>query len=506
MLKFNGELTFGHQMIVFEVPANTTELVITGTTVKKGFMYAYLYAPQQQLRASVLWQKAEKRLVITSTQASLGGIAGGCISQGLPAGEWQLHLYNLEGEMRTPKAMQYQCEVLFNSNESAGGVFGAEDSHSVDALLPNNSFPTTTSLSATNEIVFDYSQVKKPDSAWYCGDLHAHTCLSDGHNSLLAAAKIIEQQHLDFFFLTEHNICHPQLPLLANTLVLPGVEVTTDQGHFNVHGPHRGLAMQNADYSSEALIKQGLSLIAPDETSAFVGAASQGSISINHPMMKPWHWYYNAMPLAQVNTMEVCCDPTWSTSPQATEGALQVLSALWNAGHRIAGVGGSDSHLEPHERNPQAEEPSLYGDPATYVYANGLSGEGILAGLRAGHVYFERKCGLRFAINRGQLLPGQDAGDQAVDYCLSVDDEFHDYQAELVADGKVIARYSISKDTTSFRVDMSQYAWLRIDIRRTDGEFEGLINPIYNSNYAQFTTPTLSTWGEVMESLERNGN
>ncbi|MCZ8488799.1 hypothetical protein O9992_21345 [Vibrio lentus] len=38
------------------------------------------------------------------------------------------------------------------------------------------------------------------DSRWYRGDLHAHTQLSDGHNTLAAAKDIVESQGLDFFF------------------------------------------------------------------------------------------------------------------------------------------------------------------------------------------------------------------------------------------------------------------------------------------------------------------
>ncbi|MEZ8092592.1 CehA/McbA family metallohydrolase [Photobacterium swingsii] len=494
MLKLNGELPFGHRKLVIDVPANTQAITLSGTTVKKGFMYAYLFDANQRLRGCQLWQKAQKHLTLTAHNASLGGIAGE-----LPAGEWQLHLYNLEGEDRTPKAMQYLCEV--ECEVECEGAF--EPQPEPNDLMGLKSL--TPSLTADNTIAFDYSKMKRTESAWYSGDLHAHTCLSDGHNSLATAAEIIKQQGLDFFFLTEHNICHPMLPDLDNVLMLPAVEVTTDKGHFNVHGPKRGLDMRDADYSSAALIQQGLSLIDEDQKAGGV----QGSISINHPMMKPWHWHYNEMELAKVNTLEVCCDPTWATSPQATEEALTVLSAMWNAGHRIAGVGGSDSHLAPHERNPQAHEPSLYGDPMTYVYAHGLSGESILAGLRAGQVYVERGCGLAFEINQGDMLPGQAITSPMMTYRLSVEDEFHDYFVELIADGKVIGRHPLKAHcdgVTELNIDMTEHAWLRLDIRRAgrhqnEREFIGLINPVFNPAFPQFSKPTLATWGELVDTL-----
>lgn len=148
--------------------------------------------------------------------------------------------------------------------------------------------------------------------------------MSDGHNAIDAVVDIAARQQLDFVFLTEHISCHPDLPLMENKLILPGIEITTDLGHFNVHGPARGLDMNGLAYSSQALIERGLAMVGD----------GLGTISINHPMMKPWHWLYRDMPLHRVNTLVVCCDPTsptWPTSPQSAEDALRVLNAMWNA-------------------------------------------------------------------------------------------------------------------------------------------------------------------------------
>ncbi|OXY80692.1 CehA/McbA family metallohydrolase [Oceanimonas doudoroffii] len=473
MLNFSGELTFGHEVVEIRVPDGASAIRIVGTTVKKGFLHTYLYDPSRRLRGNILWLKPRKELVITAEAASLGAIAGP-----IEAGIWQLHLYNLEGEHRTPKPMQYQVEVDFDG---------------VPAPLPLN---TVANLTTEHGIAFDYSAVKKAGAGWYRGDLHAHTSLSDGHNRLEAVADIAARQQLDFLFLTEHNMCQPLLPDMDEVLFLPAIEVTTALGHFNVHGPQRTLNMYHASCNSEAMIEQGMAL----------AGEQQGSTSINHPMMKPWHWHYQAMPLARVHTMEICCDPTWSTSPESTEQALQVLSAMWNAGQRIYGVGGSDCHLEPHERNPNATEPSIYGDPSTFVFAHGLSGESILSGLRRGHVYMERRCGLTLSLNQGRVLPGQDVGEQIIDYRLAVQDTQCEYYAECIADGRRIEVYPLTAHGTVFQVDMSRYGWVRVDIRRANGDFEGMINPVYNGQKPEFSAPTLATWGELMEAMQRNGN
>lgn len=505
MLNFTGELVFGHRVLNFNVSANIKTLTLTGTTVKKGFLYAYLYDSEQQLRANLLFQKTDKTLILTSESASLGGIAGN-----LPAGDWQLHLYNLEGENRTPKAMHYAINI--DTEIERGIELNEQLTPECSTNTPLLATPTQACLRTNpgspldHNIHFDYHHSKNNNAAWYRGDLHAHTLLSDGHNTLAAAAQIAEQQALDFFFITEHNICHPALPVTDKTLILPAIEVTTDQGHFNVHGPRRMLNMFNAAYSSAALIEQGLDLVANDE----------GNISINHPMMKPWHWHYQDIALNKVNTLEICCDPTWPTSPKATEGALTLLTQLWNCGHRIAGVGGSDSHLAPHERNANATEQSIYGDPSTFVHADTLSGNGILQGLRQGHVYLERQCGLDFQINNGTVLPGQDVGNRVIDYHLAVTDKRTAYYAECIADGEVISRIKLTDENTHFQVDMSNYAWLRIDIRRgtfinnsydnDTAEFEGLINPIYNATKSIFSQPLVNTWGELMQETNTHGN
>jgi hypothetical protein len=340
---------------------------------------------------------------------------------------------------------------------------------------------------------FDFSKKICATAKWYRGDLHAHTRLSDGHNTLEQAVALIEQQQLDFIFLTEHNINHTFLPVSAHTLFVPGIEITTDLGHFNVHGPRRPLELQENDFTSKSLIEAGLAL------------GEQGHIAINHAMMKPWHWQYRQMPLAQIHSLEICCDPTWPTSAAATEKALMAMTALWNNGHRIYGVGGSDCHLQPDERNPKATEPSMYGDPATYVYCeDGLSAEALLQGLRQGRVYIARRCNLQFRINQGKQYPGNDVGSQALSYMISVEDQQQQYDAEFVADGQIIAKIALSHQAINYHVDMSRYRWVRVDIRRENGDFEGLINPVFNGEHSCFTSPSIHTWRQLMAIITKN--
>ncbi|CAH6868132.1 conserved hypothetical protein [Vibrio chagasii] len=488
MTQFQGELPFGRVRIPFDVPAGSHCVTITGTTVKKGFLYAAAYDANQAFRGKVLFEKAHKSLTIQPENSGLGAIDGA-----IPSGEWFLELYNLEGEFRTERAMQYQVDVLC-----------CEELVNSDAELELT--PTVTS---DHDIEFDYSHMLSSDSRWYRGDLHAHTQLSDGHNTLAAAKDIVESQGLDFFFFTEHNICQPTLPVSNQCLFLPALEVTTDLGHFNVHGPVKSLDLRYVEHSSQATMEAGLNL----------AKSGHSSLGINHPMMKPWHWHYDQVDLGQVSTFEVCCDPTWSTSPKATEEALLVLNEMWNCGQRITAIGGSDSHLEPHERNPKADEPSIYGDPSTFVYSHGLSGEGILAGLRNGQVYLERRCGLKFDINLGDVLPGNDSQGQPLTYRIAVSDSENPYYAECVVDGEIVDRIALSDELQSIHIDEG-YRWCRVDIRRGDlpfstgsnstqsssneHEFEGCINAVFDGKQPEFNQPLVRTWGELMERMSRD--
>ncbi|CAH6908984.1 conserved hypothetical protein [Vibrio chagasii] len=488
MTQFQGELPFGRVSIPFDVPAGSKSVVITGTTVKKGFLYAAAYDANQAFRGKVLFEKAHKSLTIQPENSGLGAIDGV-----IPPGEWFLELYNLEGEFRTERAMQYQVDVLCS-----------------DELVNSDAeLELTPTVTSDHDIEFDYSHMLTSDSRWYRGDLHAHTQLSDGHNTLAAAKDIVESQRLDFFFFTEHNICQPKLPVSNQCLFLPALEVTTDLGHFNVHGPVKSLDLRDVEHSSQATMEAGLNL----------AKSGHSSLGINHPMMKPWHWHYDQVDLGQVSTFEVCCDPTWSTSPKATEEALLVLNEMWNCGQRITAIGGSDSHLEPHERNPKADEPSIYGDPSTFVYSHGLSGEGILAGLRNGQVYLERRCGLKFDINLGDVLPGNDSQGQPLTYRIAVSDSENPYYAECVVDGEIVDRIALSDELQSIHIDEG-YRWCRVDIRRGDlpfstgsnstqsssneHEFEGCINAVFDGKQPEFNQPLVRTWGELMERMSRD--
>ena len=81
----------------------------------------------------------------------------------------------------------------------------------------------------------------RPGMRWLAGDLHTHTVHSDGVLTVPELARFAVERGLDFLAVTDHNTIshHAELPAAAaahGITLLPGQEVTTDQGHANALG------------------------------------------------------------------------------------------------------------------------------------------------------------------------------------------------------------------------------------------------------------------------------
>lgn len=178
----------------------------------------------------------------------------------------------------------------------------------------------------------------------------------------------------------------------TDIMILPGVEITTCLGHFNIFGC-TGATSQLLDIMKEA-----------------------GEEDI-------WKWLYYDLPLKHLHLMEIVNDPTYGYAPEANDEAVSFLDYLWKHGYVVFGLGGSDSHNLESERYEGATEPSIPGDPATLVYMNGLSPDHLMQGVAAGHVIVCRyiRAEVSFYYHGGQYLPGDriETGNAAGDllYC-----------------------------------------------------------------------------------------
>lgn len=208
---------------------------------------------------------------------------------------------------------------------------------------------------------------REPD--WYRGDLHCHSHHSDGRGSLADLTAAARVQRLDFLAVTEHNtVSH--LPHLAahagpDLLLIAGQEITTEYGHANAWGIHRWHEFRCQTAAQMAQVVADVH-------------AEGALISINHPKEDGPPWELGGE--AQFDCLEVWQAPWFAFNDQS----LAFWARLLGEGHRLIAVGGSDQHQASFDGQVGR---LAVGKPCTWVYAPELSVSGVLAGIKAGHVF-----------------------------------------------------------------------------------------------------------------------
>jgi hypothetical protein len=99
--------------------------------------------------------------------------------------------------------------------------------------------------------------------------------------------------------------------------------------------------------------------------------------SVNHPKPKGPEWKFGLD--VPFDCVEVWQGP-W---PRENDHSLAFWEHLLRSGRRVVAVGGSDSHPFPLANGRSFD---WLGYPTTWVYAQDLTVESVLAGIRAGHV------------------------------------------------------------------------------------------------------------------------
>ncbi|MGX8796712.1 CehA/McbA family metallohydrolase [Fusibacter sp. JL298sf-3] len=342
---------------------------------------------------------------------------------------------------------------------------------------------------------------------FYKGDFHGHTVFSDGEMNDLEAADALRVQGLDFMALTEHNAMRLE-PLEAPCPIIPSFELTLSTGHFNIHGVKKQpLTMP------KALLEGGTSLV-----NACLRTYREGTfITVNHPFMAPWHCTEQALDMALVDALEVICDPTYPSAPEANDRAVAFLDFLWQKGLRLFGVGGSDCHQKPTARYEGAQLPSVYGDPSTTVYSASAQPEALLASALSGHMYVARFVSLSLDIDGG-LLPGEqfDPGEgRLLTYAVTLNwpTFFADVplwpllargKCQFILNGEVVSSEPLCEDQTHvyrFETAVSRGAdmWLRFGIVDGEGHELVYVNPVYTVG----EHGKRQTFGNYLEEFKR---
>lgn len=362
LIELSGHLTPGdkgasaYKLLPFQVPPGTGRLEVEYRFSEDrpgGFMQAAgnildigLFDPRgsEFLRARGFrgWSGAARRaFFLTPDEATPGYLPGPLLP-----GEWHilLGLYRV-----LPEGCDYR--VTIRLYQGAPGATTTTGAAGVPAALPGG----------------PARQPERP--GWYRGDLHCHTHHSDARGSLADLAAAARRQGLDFVAVTEHNtVSH--LPHLAahagpDLLLIPGLEITTEQGHANAWGIRRWHEFRCESAEQMARVVDDV-------------RAAGALISINHPKLGGPPWQFGGE--ERFDCLEVWQAPWFVFNDQS----LALWDGLLRRGQRLTAVGGSDVHQEPPGDEVEGLSP---GRPCTWVYAAGLGEEAILAGIRAGRVF-----------------------------------------------------------------------------------------------------------------------
>jgi predicted metal-dependent phosphoesterase TrpH len=273
----------------------------------------------------------------------------------IPAGQWRLII--AVPNMRPQVVSHYQAEIRFNDR--------AED----------QAFTTQPLATGTR---------------WYRGDLHMHTAHSDGSCQSQSGRKVpcplfltvqaAAGRSLDFIAVTDHNTdshdddLRALQPFFDHLLLIPGREMTTFHGHFNVFG-----VTQFMDWR---ISEGGLDL----NTVLRDARAKGGIASVNH---------------AEAPEGEQCMGCRWTPAADTDMSLFSAVEVInygeimfssakyWDsqlrAGHRLAAVGGSDNH----NATTAPGDVGAIGWPTTAIEADELSVPAILNGIRTGRTFID---------------------------------------------------------------------------------------------------------------------
>ena len=299
-----------------------------------------------------------------------------------------------------------------------------------------------------------------------------------------------EEQNIDFMFLTEHNLIHTGFEK-SNTLFIPAVEITLLKGHLLVYGLRNFIDCFSYETFDWNYMRNSMKLV----------KENGGLINIAHPMMVPWDWRFMETQLSDIDMMEIVNCPNWHTSEEDNRKAIELIDILWDEGFRITGVGGSDNHLRPDEKYDGYIGPSLYVDPSTYVYSNGLSESAIFDAIKKGKVYVSRGLKLDIDISSGEksYLPGDEILEDNFTYKLDIIKNNHEELVVFLIVNRKIEEEKLvtGRETVKFNISWKNknYNWARVGIKTKDNRFVAFVNPIYRGK--KFTN--LLIWKDLMK-------
>jgi hypothetical protein len=326
------------------------------------------------------------------------------------------------------------------------------------------------------------------EGRWYRGELHAHTTHSDGAlppRELLDAAA---QAGLDFIAVTDHNTitaldATSQEPATARAglpIVIPGLELTTFYGHAVALGVREYIPWHKAEIDGGM---NRLASIVHEMGALFVIARP---FSPGYPVCAGCQWEYENTDMDAVDLMEVWSGP-WQRGILWNVPAMRWWEAELAEGRRITGVAARDVH--------QRQELFKPGTADTCVWAQSLTVDAILEGLKSGRVFMTSGPHVCFSLTTagspGTYMPGDEAWapcGESVKLSVSV----HTDHPAVPALVRIIRGTSGNRPEPLFSAEADasgadlvftdvppDRAWYRCELTTAEGHLLAISNPIY---------------------------
>lgn len=320
-----------------------------------GQLFVALFDATGQFRGVTLNPGAvgqvDLNLCLTPTEATEGAIPGP-----LPLGEWK---------------------VLIDVNMLAVPL-----TYQLDVRVARGDAPAPVALD------FPDHHVVKAEAGWYRGELHAHSTESDGKHPVETVVQAAIDAGLDFFSLPDHfttSQWRKLLPFVCDSAegqkiaLIRSCELTSHHGHANLQGMREWVDIY-VDMPSWTM-----------NDAADAIHAQGGLFCVNHPYSGDLGWRTYEFDWSKADLMEVYHQ---LEGPQ-NNFQTPLWDRLLHTGHRIVGVGGTDSH-DPFEGRHKL------GKLCTWVYLDELSEQGLIEGLRRGRVFVSLGPQLRFTARNRQ--------------------------------------------------------------------------------------------------------
>lgn len=355
---------------------------------------------------------------------------------------------------------------------------------------------------------YEFEKLYQEERRWYKGDLHTHTRLSDGAELPETASEKAKMMGLDYYIPTEHNVLHTGWTD-TDVMIVPGVEITTALGHANLFGiDKRPEALDNIIFhKTEELLKENIQAVIKE------CKERNWLFSVNHPFLYVWKWLMEELKLEDINCLEIINDPTYAAdkeaqAEEANRKTVYLSDVLWADGCRICAIGGSDSHKKIDDFYEGAKEPSIPGDPATWIYMDGLSPDHLIDALQKCHSYVTRYCKVECKMNSSdkEVLFGDklesDAGSVCYEIALTEIEEepviFYIQNGIKHICTEMEMCEGAYKVSGEILLGEEEYTWIRFGAEKKDGTFLFYGNPITRGEAEH----RFHTFGEVKKYVE----